>query len=43
MKGFAYMADVRYLGERCRLWIIAYRIYFAVSRERFRINFDLTL
>ncbi len=43
MKVFVYVPCIAYLGEQCRLLIVFDRIYIALSRERKRFNFDITL
>lgn len=43
MKQIQYIGDIHYLGERCRLIILFGKIYIAVSRERKRFNFDITI
>ena len=43
MKRITYLSNVLYLGERCRLLIVCDIIYVALSRERKRINVDITL
>ncbi len=43
MKVFVYVPRIVYLGEQCRLLIVFDRIYIALSRERKRFNFDITL
>ena len=43
MKKVTYLRNFRYLGERCRLLIICDVIYVAISRERKRINIDITI
>ena len=43
MKQMQYIGDIHYLGERCRLVILFGKIYIAVSRERKRFNFDITI
>lgn len=43
MKYITYIPYILFLGEYCRVLVVGRFLYIAVSRERKRINIDLTL